>query len=203
MKLTDRDLEILRFINDCGFCITPNLTSFLGVKHWRISQIMRRLVKRKLVVKENIFHRQPLIYYLSPEGASFTELPPVEYVSLGTYRHQILMVNVVLKLMRIYPEAVWVSERHLKYDKCYEGIGKRGHVADGLFIFPDKKQVAIEVEISVKGRRRIEDILKSYASQFEIKEVWYFCSPYAYTVLSEVAANKTYIKLFSIKDFLS
>lgn len=203
MKLTDRDIDILRFINDCGYCETPHLTTYLSVKQWRIYQIMKRLVNRKLVVKEHIFQGQPVIYYLTSEGASFTELPPIEFVSLGTYRHQVAMINVALKLMQIHPEAVWVSERHLKNDKCYEGIGKRGHVADGLFVFPDNRQVAIEVELSVKGKLRIEGIIKSYASQFDVKEVWYFCSQSAYTVLSVIAAKKSYIKLFLIKDFLS
>lgn len=202
MKLTERDLEILRFINDCGYCVTPHLVSFLSVKRARIYQIMKRLVHRKLVIKEPLLHGHPSTYYLTVEGAKFTELPAIEFISLGTYRHQVAMINVALKLMRIYPEATWISERHLIYDKFCEGIGKRGHVADGLLVFPDKRQIAIEVELSVKGRRRIEGILKSYSSNFEIKEVWYFCSPYAYTVLSDIAAKKSYIKIFSIKEFL-
>lgn len=203
MKLTDRDIEILRFINDCGYCITPHVASFISVKQWRISQIMKRLVHRKLVVKEHVFQGHPVIYYLTPEGASFTELPPIEYVSLGTYRHQVAMINVALKLMRIHPEAIWVSERHLKHDKYYDGIGKRGHVADSLLVFSNDRQIAIEIELSIKGKRRIESILKSYATQFDIKEVWYFCSPGAYSMLSTLAAKKSLIKLFSIKEFLA
>ena len=203
MKLTDRDIEILRFINDCGYCVTPHLASYLSVRRARVYQIMKRLVHRKLVIKEYILQGHPVTYYLSSEGASFTELPPIDYISLGTYRHQIAMINVALKLMRIHADATWVSERHLIYDKCHEGIGKRGHVADGMLVFPDNRHVAIEVELSVKGKQRIEGIIKSYASQFEIKEIWYFCSPYAYTLLSEIAAKKSYIKLFSIKEFLA
>ena len=162
---------------------------------------MKRLVNRKLVIKEHIFQGHPVIYYLTSEGASFTELPAIDFVSLGTYRHQVAMINVALKLMHIYPEAVWISERYLKHEKCHEGIGKRGHVADGLLVFPGNRQVAIEVELSVKGKQRIDGILKSYASQFDIKEVWYFCSQSAYTVLSALASKKSYIKLFSIKEF--
>src|SRR3989338_3243208 len=196
MKLTDRDIEILRFINDCGYCVTPHLTNFLSVKRARTYQLMRRLVQRKFVIKEHLLQGHPALYYLTSKGANFTDLPPIEYVSLGTYRHQIIMINVALKLMRVHPEAIWISERHLKHDKCYDGIGKRGHVADGLLLFPDNRQIAIEVELSVKGRQRIEGIIKSYASQFDIKEVWYFCSQSAYNALSGLAAKKTYIKLF-------
>ena len=32
MKLTDRDIEILRFINDCGYCVTPHLMTYFSVK---------------------------------------------------------------------------------------------------------------------------------------------------------------------------
>ena len=203
MKLTDRDIEILRFINDCGYCSTQHLTQFLSVKRARIYQILKRLVQRKFIIKEYLLHGHPAIYYLTAEGASFTELPPIDYVSLGTYRHQIIMIDVALQLMRVHPEALWISERHLKHDKYHDGIGKRGHVADSLLVFPDHRQVAIEVELSVKGKQRIEGIIKSYASQFDIKEVWYFCSQSAYTMLSGLVAKKSYIKLFSIKEFLA
>ena len=203
MKLTDRDIEILGFISDCGYCSTLHLTNFLSVKRARIYQLMKRLVQCKFVIKEYLLQGHPAIYYLTSEGASFTELPLIDYISLGTYRHQIIMINVALKLMQVHPEAVWVSERHLKYDKFCNGIGKRGHVADSLLVFPDDRQVAIEVELSVKGKQRIEGIIKSYASQFAIKEVWYFCSQSAYTVLSGLVAKKSYIKLFSIKEFLA
>ena len=203
MKLTDRDIEILRFINDFGFCTTPHLMNFISVRQWRIYQIMNRLVRRGLVKKEFGFQGHPLIYYLTDEGASFTDLPAIDAVSFGVYLHQVAMVNVALKLMRLYPEATWVSERHLKYDKFIDGVGVRGHIADGLLLFPDAKRVAIEVELSVKGKRRLDGILKSYSAQFDIKEIWYFCSPKAYSSLTGLVGKKTYIKLFTLKEFLA
>jgi len=202
MKLTERDISILKFINDCGYCLTPHLMSYLSVKQWRIYQIMKRLVIKKLVVKEYLLHGKPLLYYLTKEGASFTDLPPLDNVSQGTYQHQVTMIDVILKLMSIYSDAVWISERHLLNDQCQDGIGKRGHVADGMLFLSDGKKIAIEVELSVKGKRRIEGILQSYASQSDIREVWYFCSKSAYAVLSKTI-NKPYIKLFSIEEFLA
>jgi hypothetical protein len=203
MKLTSRDKEILQFINATGWCIAPQIGRRFSIKWWIVYRRMMQLKKAGLVQHLRMSIEYHGVFYLTRQGAKYTDLPPVDGISKGIYDHQRMLVDVVLTLRERYPEAVWISERHLVHEKFINGIGKRGHVSDGLLIFPDEKRVAIEVELSVKGRRRIEGILKSYSGQLDIKEVWYFCSQSAFSMLTSLAVKKSFIKIFPIKEFLA
>ncbi|MEO8402925.1 MAG: hypothetical protein ABI597_14225, partial [Gammaproteobacteria bacterium] len=89
------------------------------------------------------------------------------------------------------------------HEKFYDGVGKLGHVSDGILILPDEKQIAIEVELSLKGKTRIERIFKQYSTQFSIKEVWYYCPENMVKSLSLLAQRMPFIKIHNIADFLA
>jgi hypothetical protein len=139
---------------------------------------------------------------VTSKGAKYTDLPPIERISFGQYEHQLSILKVYFKLQQAYPEAYWISERRLKYDKFYDGVGKIGHVADGMLAFPDGRQIAIEVEMSIKGKNRIAKILRGYSAQFEIKEIWYYCLPSIIPMLTAAANNMPFIKIFNLNEFL-
>ena len=71
-----------------------------------------------------------------------------------------------------------------------------------MLVFPDQTQVAIEVELTTKGRSRLSGILSGYAIDFSIKEVWYYCSSAAIGGVRRSAADKGYIKVNSLREFL-
>ena len=100
----------------------------------------------------------------------------LKHISLGSYKHQLVVVNVYLELLQRFPEATWLSERKLRRDKFLEkGFHRTEHMADGMLIFPDKKKIAIEVELTMKSKYRLKNIFNHYRSDFSINEVWYYC----------------------------
>lgn len=203
MKLTERDKEILQFINAVGWCIAPQLGRRFSIKWWIVYRLMKRLVRAGLVIHHRVHFDLHGIYYLTSQGAAFTDLPPLDRISKGIYDHQRILVDVVLKLRESYPNAIWISERHLIQQKFQYGVGQLGHVADGLLKLNGKHQIAIEVELTLKSKKRLERILKSYATQIAIKEVWYFCSPGVIPTLTNLITKKPYIKIYPLKEFLS
>lgn len=79
------------------------------------------------------------------------------------------------------------------------GIGKRDkHLADGVLLLPDNKHVAIEVELTMKSKSRLKEIMLGYALHEHIKEVWYFCAPGIVEKVRKVAGDREYIKVFSL-----
>ena len=84
-----------------------------------------------------------------------------------------------------------------------EHAGKKGHVADGILILPDGKRVAIEVEISVKAKHKLEKILREYCTQLSNKEVWYFCSRSVFTSITSLSAKMPFVKIFRLDEFLN
>lgn len=142
------------------------------------------------------------IYYLTSKGASYTDLPPLEKISKGIHDHQQVLVDVILKLREKYPETIWVSERYLIQQKFQYGVGKSGHVSDGVLIFPDNKKISIEVELSLKSKQRLQGIINSYAGTLAYKEVWYFCSDNVMRGINALAGKKSFIKIYSLREFL-
>ena len=62
--------------------------------------------------------------------------------------------------------------------------------------------VNIEVELSCKSKQRLEAILKTYAAQFSLQEVWYFCRQSMLPRLQEAAKAMPFVKIHSLNEFL-
>lgn len=202
LQLTERDVQILFFINEFGFCTLHHLERRFEFKKPRSSQIVRRLEKEGLIQNERIFHQRPSVYRLTSQGARYTDLPPLKRIPLGTYLHELTLVDVYLKLREEYPNALWVGERRLKHDKFLGSLRERDHMPDGLLVLQDDRRIAIEVELTLKSLRRLEEIFKNYGTQFEINEVWYYCSPSLIATLQKCAYQMPWIRIFSLKEFI-
>jgi DNA-binding MarR family transcriptional regulator len=198
IKLTERDMEMLNFINDFGFCEMPQIEKRFSLKKPRSYQLIKRLIKTGFLRHERVFYGQHGIYRLTRKGSRCTELPPLARITLANYKHDIELIEVYLKLRDLHPEAQWISERKLKRDKYIDGLGKRGHLPDGMLIFPDGKEVAIEIELTAKGKNRVEKILKWYAGEFDIKEVWYYCPPSVVAFMKANAARMAFVKVYDL-----
>lgn len=203
MKLTLRDREVLQFINAVGWCTAPQLKKRFSVSLPIAYRIMRRLMEARLVLHQEAGRNAYGIYYLSSLGAGYTDLPPIERISNGIFHHQKKLVDVILKLCEIYPDAVWVSERHLIQQKFYYGVGRSGHVSDGVLIFPDGSKISIEVELSLKSQQRLRKIFNAYAGTLAYKEVWYYCADNVMRGVTAIAGKKSFIKIFSLRGFLN
>jgi Uma2 family endonuclease len=121
---------------------------------------------------------------------------------LANYHHDLAVLTLHLKLRTFYPDTAWISERKLKHDKYKLGVGQQGHLPDGILVFPDNKQIAIEVELSCKSKQRLEAILKTYTTQFSLQEVWYFCRQAMLPRLQEAAKKIPFVKIHSLSEFL-
>jgi hypothetical protein len=76
---------------------------------------------------------------------------------------------------------VWVCERELARER-----GVSGHLPDGVVVL-DGRRVAVEVELTLKSRQRIEAILDDLAGSYNT--FLYFCAPKPLACLTELAAS--------------
>lgn len=201
MKLTERDIEIMKFINQFGFCETIHLSKQFSMSTKRVNQITKRLVDSGLLLKEKEFYAKYALYRLTDKGAKFSSLPPLTKTSVGAYHHTTALINLYIKISIKYPNANWISERTLLHEKYFDGVGKFGHSADAILILEDK-EIAIEVELTSKNRRRLESIITSYSTNLSINEVWYFCSDEVLSAVKKVADHLSYVKIFNLNDFM-
>jgi hypothetical protein len=197
-----RDTRIIRFINEFGFCEISQIEKRFGLNKPRAYKVMQRLVKRGDVIHERIFYHRPGIYRVSREGAQLTGLPMLDKVPVGIYEHQLAVIEIYIKLMQQYPDAQWMSERTIRRTGFMPrvGRGKERHIADALLFLPDDMQIAIEVELTMKSKRRLEQIHSAYMGQSAIKEVWYFCSPDVFEKVKKMAERRSeFIKVYELE----
>jgi hypothetical protein len=106
---------------------------------------------------------------------------------VGLLAHVAAVNEVRLHIQSTSPDTEWVSERLL--------LGERTggeHLPDGLAI-ADAQRIAIEVELTVKSRRRTEAILDALSGKFDA--VVYFCAPGPHRLLSELEASGRWRRL--------
>lgn len=207
IRLTERDIRILYFINDFGFCEMPQIENMFGLTKRRSYQVMERLLTAGLVKHERVFHGRHGVYRLSKKGAGYTDLPALTRITLAHYNHSLAVLDVYLYLRRKHPDVQWLSERHLVHEKYFDGVGKRGHLPDGILLVQgeDNKEqkIAIEVELRLKSKTRIEKILKWYTSQFDFAEVWYFCPQgVADSLRSVMGETMPFVKIRSLREIV-
>jgi hypothetical protein len=199
MMHKSRDMRIIKFINEFGFCELPQIQKQFALSKHRAYKVMQRLVEREYVMHERVFFHRHGIYRATRLGAQFTDVPMLDKVPVGIYEHQLAVIEIYIKLMREYPDATWLTERVLRRTGYMPGKGRDKHYADALMSMPDGRQIAIEVELTMKSKRRLEDIFKRYMSQFDIKEVWYFCSPDIFEKVNKLVGRYgSVIKVFEV-----
>jgi hypothetical protein len=106
---------------------------------------------------------------------------------LGLLAHVGAVNEVRLHIERRSPDAEWMCERLLARERS-----SGEHLADGL-VLVDGQRVAIEVELTVKSRRRTTAILDELAGRFDA--VLYYCAPAPRRQLSELASSGRWPKL--------
>jgi len=101
--------------------------------------------------------------------------------------------------MNQFPNATWLSERFIRREKSTYSVGhKINHLCDGILIFPDDRQVAIEVELTMKTKERIKEIIMGYVLHSRIKEVWYYCSPETINRVRRAADKWGHVKVYGL-----
>ena len=104
----------------------------------------------------------------------------------GMLAHIAAVTDVRLHVLDCHPGATWVCEREL-----HRELGRRArrpprHRPDGLVVI-DGREVAVEVELTLKRRGRIEQIMSELVARYG--SVTYFARPHPRRTLTAVAAD--------------
>lgn len=201
--LTERDLEIMRWINGHGFVGIKHAAQFLNLSIKSAYKCLLRLTQNKFLIHQKVLHGQPGVYVVTKKGVQIIadDLPPLKNIKLATYRHDLLLVDLSLYLLHIYG-GDYVAERRLRHTYGLRGFGVKGHISDGE-LYLNNKCFAIELELSSKGKLKRESILKYYTRHFEYDELWYFYETSRIKQqLLPLLTKRPFVKLFSIQDIL-
>jgi hypothetical protein len=192
--LTDRDLELLGFISSQRFVLARHVEAWLGASEVVAYRRLRGLVRSGLVAYERFFERRPGCYLITSAGLAVIESPvPRPTVDLRCYRHDSAVVWLWLAAgqgkfgaaQRVWSERAMRSHDHRSdpqlpggpFGVPLGGYGRDGrprlHFSDVLVIGQDGRRVALELELTLKSRRRLEGIMGGYAADPRIERVIY------------------------------
>ena len=178
MKVQDRDLRLLRWINEVGFVESRHIAFFMAVSLRTAEIRVKKLIDAGFLARSRIFHGMAGACHLTRSGVQLcgSELPALRRINLGSYQHDLTVLDLSLELLK-YRGGHYSYERVLRHEVGKHSIGDRGHLPDGVLSDANGKSIAIEVELSQKGRHRLESIFNhhSLSIPFDYDELWYFC----------------------------
>jgi hypothetical protein len=157
---------------------------------------LRALVASDLLAGARLVHGVPTLYVATREGLAWADLHELDVcrVSVALTRHWSLCSRLAVVLERTEPTFhVW-GERELRAAELARrdpiASAALGQSPDGrprlrrpdLVLMPrgpGRRPVAVEVELAVKGTRRLEAICRAWARCRVVESVRYYAAPLA------------------------
>jgi hypothetical protein len=192
VRLTDRDCRLLAFAAQHRIVLASHLEVLLGASADAVRTRVRALERVGYLNSQAPFDRQPRCYRITRRGLDAIESSlPVPRFDIRSYRHDVGLAWLWLAAHHgaFGTLAETVSEREMRsrdgagarapdpFGVRLGGVGPGGverlHYPDLLLRGTGGRRVAIELELTSKGRARRERILAGYAADHRIDVVLY------------------------------
>jgi hypothetical protein len=193
LRLTSRDLEMLLFAAEHRVVLADHLAALCAISPSAAARRLRTLSRAGFLTAHRPFERGPSCFQIARPGldAITADLRAPRRLDLRSFEHEIGAAWLWLAASSgtFGPLAEVLGERRLRssdatpgrpcapYGVRLGGLGPGGrerlHYPDLLLIDPTGHRIAVELELSSKGRARREKILAGYAADARIDVVLY------------------------------
>jgi hypothetical protein len=188
---TTRDREVVEWLARIGAASAEHVMVRFGMGRSRAYARLRSLVDDGVLEHKQLLHRLPGVYVATVEGLRWTRLERLGpyRLSLGSIEHATALTRAAVALHRALPAYGQLSERELRVEESEreqpiasahvgELSGGRPalHRPDLALLGPERCVLAIEVELSVKARRRLQTICRGYARARHLDHVYYLAA---------------------------
>jgi hypothetical protein len=216
--VTDRDRSVVRWVAVIGAASAQDVMARFRLGRTVGYRRLAALVDHGLLSRQRLVYGQPALYTATRDGLAWAGIPQLEPARVGvaTTRHWATCSRLAVQLERAERVEVWGEPRlraaELEADRAVASA-QLGHLPDGrprlrrpdLVLFPDAAlPVAVEVELSVKGTRRLEAICRGWARCRIVSEVRYYAPPHVARAVSRAVASARAdaIRILSIDEAL-
>lgn len=200
-RLTDRDIEMLTWLARQRVATAMQFARLFDVDLSKAYRRLRVMVVLGLVRHERVFHLQPGVYLATASGIGCTRVElPAPKLDIRTLRHDLIVTDVCVSYLRSGMPVT--TEREMRaVDSCgerprYAALFSGGAASGRPHLhFPDllteaNGRGAIEVELTPKRRRRLDQIIGAYVRARHLDRVVYYVRTCQVERLVREAANR-------------
>lgn len=210
-----RDRELLHYVGRQGIVTIEHVMGAMKAGRAVTYKRVARCIELGLLERHDVLRTEPSILRATREGLDYARLGlPVASISPGTLEHDLRCATAAIALEE------WVGPTHIATEReialverqmgkpvasAAVGEGRRGktryHRGDLLQRFPDGKAFVIEIELTSKAPRRLEEILMGWYRAKGINGVVYFCrAGKTYRGVERAIARKEVGKRIIVRD---
>ena len=191
-QITERDIQALGWLVEQRVASVSQVRrlleqlsgrSFTDRRTW---QIIARWEAIGLAERWRVWHGEQALVWPTAQAANLAGLSRWRRPGVGTLRHLVAVSEVRLQAAPHGGPRRWITESELRRTTA-TGV----HLADGAWVDPNGSTVAIEVELTQHGKRRVESAIKSLlAEELGGRPRWnhviYVCSTVTLTQVRDV-----------------
>lgn len=192
LRLTPRDVQLLAFVAEHRLVLETHVQALLGSSPDATRTRLRALARSGYITYRRVFNGEPACCQIRRPGlAVIGSRLPAARLNLACYDHDVGAAWLCLaarggtfgRMRRV------IGERELRshdrgrdreaepYGVRLGGVGPRGeerlHYPDLLLVTPRGQRLALELELTPKGRARRENILAGYGADARVDAVLY------------------------------
>jgi hypothetical protein len=212
-----RDRELLGFVGRHGVVSIEHVMTALGVRRASAYRRVAACIQRGLLERLYLLRDEPSLICATRAGLRYAGLGlPVPVVSPGAVDHWLRCASTAQLLVEEFGSERVITERELAMHERIEGrpiaSAKLGELPSGaprlhrpdLVVLPPatsafqapedwiiRSPIAVEVELTPKAPRRLEQIVRAWRRAGWVEEVRYYCAPGSTTRAVQRAVDKT------------
>jgi hypothetical protein len=194
IKMTERDLSVLRFIGEQYAVRQDQLARLLkrpaqgALSESATRAVVGRWEKAGLTDSRKVIADEPKFIWLTRKGLDEVGLNFKPWAPTAASLAHIFWTNQVrMHTEERHPQSSWRSERELRKGRVMQSIGTaQAHEVDAEIHLPEGV-VAVEVELSPKSVDRRRSIMAEVAQRYGT--VWYFAPSNVASLLEQTASS--------------
>lgn len=202
---TERDAEIVSWIGRVGAAGAEHVMQRFGMSRTRSYARLNRLVTDGLLDAHALLHGKPALYTATAEGLRWVGMQRLGAfrLSAGGFEHQRQVASAAVALERAPQGWQLMVEREFRVVEAEHsrllasvavaelpGGNQAVHRPDLALASADGRVLAVEVELTIKARRRLEVICRGYARARHVHHTYYLAAPAAGRAVSRAVERE-------------
>lgn len=157
----------------------------------RTRKILRPWLDEELLLYRVFYAKQRGGLWLTSKGLKYANLNLRYYEPSPASLPHLYAINDIRLLIALRrPHDTWRSERELRAEQNAHMKGETvSHLPDAELISSNGNMNAIEVEMTVKSEKRLEEIIFDLAGNKRYNTVWYFSPENVYSVVKKTVGK--------------